>query len=170
MGLKVQTCQSSFCGTDMEIYSKSWAPPPKVYAKPPIMKFSLSERNPVGRTGMIGRGLLGRWGPNHAADPVVTRYKMVLSNCNLWLFVLQLISLHQYYELSAMHNCLKLQNHEFKLQNDPVHTPDKQLEWMYVWIKHGRTVTIASGFLPWIIQRAASITAIDWGKYKIWKT
>ena len=23
---------------------------------------------------MIGRGLLGRWGPNHAADPLVTRY------------------------------------------------------------------------------------------------
>lgn len=32
-------------------------------------------RNPVGRTGMVGRGLLGRWGPNHAADPVVTRWK-----------------------------------------------------------------------------------------------
>lgn len=32
-------------------------------------------RNPVGRTGMIGRGLLGRWGPNHAADPLVTRWK-----------------------------------------------------------------------------------------------
>lgn len=32
-------------------------------------------RNPIGRTGMIGRGLLGRWGPNHAADPVVTRWK-----------------------------------------------------------------------------------------------
>ena len=31
-------------------------------------------RNPVGRTGMVGRGLLGRWGPNHAADPIVTRY------------------------------------------------------------------------------------------------
>jgi len=31
-------------------------------------------RNPIGRTGMHGRGLLGRWGPNHAADPVVTRY------------------------------------------------------------------------------------------------
>eukprot|EP00960_Hanusia_phi_P072150 767714-Hanusia_phi.AAC.1 len=30
--------------------------------------------NPVGRTGMTGRGLLGRWGPNHAADPVVTRF------------------------------------------------------------------------------------------------
>jgi len=30
-------------------------------------------RNPRGRTGMTGRGLLGRWGPNHAADPIVTR-------------------------------------------------------------------------------------------------
>lgn len=27
--------------------------------------------NPMGRTGMRGRGLLGRWGPNHAADPCV---------------------------------------------------------------------------------------------------
>ena len=24
-------------------------------------------QNPVGRTGVIGRGHLGRWGPNHAA-------------------------------------------------------------------------------------------------------
>ncbi|XP_044285329.1 ADP-ribose pyrophosphatase, mitochondrial isoform X2 [Varanus komodoensis] len=32
-------------------------------------------RNPVGRTGIVGRGLLGRWGPNHAADPVITRWK-----------------------------------------------------------------------------------------------
>ncbi|XP_064366453.1 ADP-ribose pyrophosphatase, mitochondrial isoform X4 [Dromaius novaehollandiae] len=32
-------------------------------------------RNPAGRTGLIGRGLLGRWGPNHAADPIVTRWK-----------------------------------------------------------------------------------------------
>ncbi len=30
--------------------------------------------NPRGRTGMQGRGLLGKWGPNFAADPVVTRY------------------------------------------------------------------------------------------------
>lgn len=30
--------------------------------------------NPEGRTGMIGRGLLGKWGPNHAADPIVTRW------------------------------------------------------------------------------------------------
>ncbi|XP_078083043.1 ADP-ribose pyrophosphatase, mitochondrial-like isoform X1 [Mustelus asterias] len=32
-------------------------------------------RNPCGRTGLRGRGLLGRWGPNHAADPIVTRWK-----------------------------------------------------------------------------------------------
>ena len=31
-------------------------------------------RNPCGRTGLKGRGLLGRWGPNHAADPIVTRW------------------------------------------------------------------------------------------------
>lgn len=32
-------------------------------------------QNPIGRTGLTGRGLLGRWGPNHAADPIVTRWK-----------------------------------------------------------------------------------------------
>ncbi|XP_030052941.1 ADP-ribose pyrophosphatase, mitochondrial isoform X2 [Microcaecilia unicolor] len=32
-------------------------------------------RNPTGRTGIAGRGLLGRWGPNHAADPIITRWK-----------------------------------------------------------------------------------------------
>ncbi|XP_076452281.1 ADP-ribose pyrophosphatase, mitochondrial-like [Babylonia areolata] len=35
----------------------------------------MNNRNPVGRTGVVGRGLLGRWGPNHAADPIVTRWK-----------------------------------------------------------------------------------------------
>ena len=34
--------------------------------------------NPKGRTGMIGRGLLGRYGPNHSGDPIVTRYVVVL--------------------------------------------------------------------------------------------
>jgi hypothetical protein len=29
--------------------------------------------NPKGRTGLSGRGILGKWGPNHAADPIVTR-------------------------------------------------------------------------------------------------
>lgn len=31
--------------------------------------------NPIGRTGLMERGKLGRWGPNHAADPIVTRWK-----------------------------------------------------------------------------------------------
>ena len=31
--------------------------------------------NPFGRTGMTGRGLLGKWGVNQAADTVVTRWK-----------------------------------------------------------------------------------------------
>ncbi|KAM3718742.1 putative nudix hydrolase [Dirofilaria immitis] len=30
--------------------------------------------NPIGRTGLRGRGVLGRWGPNHAADPIVSRF------------------------------------------------------------------------------------------------
>ncbi|KAL3995113.1 NUDIX domain family protein [Acanthocheilonema viteae] len=29
--------------------------------------------NPAGRTGLRGRGVLGKWGPNHAADPIVSR-------------------------------------------------------------------------------------------------
>ncbi|XP_044529057.1 ADP-ribose pyrophosphatase, mitochondrial-like [Gracilinanus agilis] len=32
-------------------------------------------RNPAGRIGLVGRGLLGHWGPNHAADPIITRWK-----------------------------------------------------------------------------------------------
>ena len=32
--------------------------------------------NPNGRTGIKGRGLLGRWGVNHAVDPIVTRWKL----------------------------------------------------------------------------------------------
>uniref|UniRef100_A0AC34G405 Nudix hydrolase domain-containing protein n=1 Tax=Panagrolaimus sp. ES5 TaxID=591445 RepID=A0AC34G405_9BILA len=30
--------------------------------------------NPEGRTGLRGRGILGRWGPNHAVDPLVSRF------------------------------------------------------------------------------------------------
>ncbi len=29
--------------------------------------------NPRGRSGIAGRGLLGKWGPNYAADPIITR-------------------------------------------------------------------------------------------------
>ncbi|KAH9525249.1 ADP-ribose pyrophosphatase, mitochondrial [Bulinus truncatus] len=45
-----------------------------------VCKYELTEegvpRNPKGRTGIKERGCLGRWGPNHAADPIVTRWKM----------------------------------------------------------------------------------------------
>jgi ADP-ribose pyrophosphatase len=30
-------------------------------------------KNPVGKTGIYGRGVLGKWGPNHAADPIVIK-------------------------------------------------------------------------------------------------
>ncbi|XP_005103021.1 ADP-ribose pyrophosphatase, mitochondrial [Aplysia californica] len=32
-------------------------------------------RNPIGRTGLKGRGKLPRWGPNRTWDPVITRWK-----------------------------------------------------------------------------------------------
>ncbi|KOB65543.1 putative transient receptor potential-related channel 7 [Operophtera brumata] len=31
--------------------------------------------NPIGRTGIVGRGVLGRWGPNHGADTVFVAIK-----------------------------------------------------------------------------------------------
>jgi ADP-ribose pyrophosphatase YjhB (NUDIX family) len=31
--------------------------------------------NPLGRTGLTGRGFLGRWGPNHATDCLLVRFK-----------------------------------------------------------------------------------------------
>ena len=34
----------------------------------------LNDSNPIGRTGLRGRGLLGKWGPNHAADFILTRW------------------------------------------------------------------------------------------------
>ena len=40
-------------------------------------EFDMNHRplNPVGPTGVRGRGVLGMWGPNTAADPLVTRWK-----------------------------------------------------------------------------------------------
>ena len=43
------------------------------------LPWSFTHRNPIGRTGMSGRGLLGRWGPNHAVDPIVTRSKDLIA-------------------------------------------------------------------------------------------
>lgn len=36
--------------------------------------------NPCGRTGLRGRGRLGRWGPNHAVDAIVSRWKRSVLN------------------------------------------------------------------------------------------
>ena len=33
------------------------------------------DRFPGGRTGVSGRGCLGRWGPNHTMEPIITRWK-----------------------------------------------------------------------------------------------
>ena len=32
-------------------------------------------RNPIGRTGVTGRGHLHLWGPTHAVDPIIVRWK-----------------------------------------------------------------------------------------------
>ncbi|MBI4819536.1 MAG: NUDIX domain-containing protein [Deltaproteobacteria bacterium] len=61
---------------------KGWADPPEVkdVSRPmnsytgPVGKDERGRPlNPMGRTGIEGRGLLGRWGANYAADPIVTR-------------------------------------------------------------------------------------------------
>lgn len=47
----------------------------KTYTPHKIEVVNGRPRNVVGRTGATGRGCLGRWGPNHAGDPIVTRWK-----------------------------------------------------------------------------------------------
>ncbi|XP_026761618.2 ADP-ribose pyrophosphatase, mitochondrial [Galleria mellonella] len=79
--------------TEASLYGKPWADPdignsnfcPKwnavdgkvsrVSYMGPYQIINGYPQNPIGRTGICGRGILGRWGPNHAADPVVTRWK-----------------------------------------------------------------------------------------------
>lgn len=57
------------------INPKGWAQPEEISFPRPL--------NPIGRTGIAGRGLLGRWGPNFAADPLIVfeedpgKYKML---------------------------------------------------------------------------------------------
>jgi ADP-ribose pyrophosphatase len=40
-------------------------------------------KNPVENTGKIGRGILGKYGPNHAADPLVTRFDPVTAKLQM---------------------------------------------------------------------------------------
>lgn len=39
--------------------------------------------NPYGRTGITERGLLGKWGPNHAADPIIIRKNPIFGTTQL---------------------------------------------------------------------------------------
>ncbi|MGA7826198.1 MAG: NUDIX domain-containing protein [Geobacteraceae bacterium] len=60
-----------------------WADPEDIALLPAIPRESFEgtlihdksgrSLNPLGRTGISGRGLLGKWGPNYAADPIITR-------------------------------------------------------------------------------------------------
>jgi hypothetical protein len=71
-------------------------------------------RNPMGRTGMTGRGLLGRWGPNHAGDPIVTRYVYVLTNIYISpLLRIRGIKLYSCLYLHKLHIWLSLNNLSF---------------------------------------------------------
>lgn len=47
-----------------ELSTEAWAEKTEPEVRP---------RNPVGRTGITGRGKLGKWGPNFAADNIITR-------------------------------------------------------------------------------------------------
>ena len=69
---------------DNQGVAQGWADPPTPQEVPDLKQRETYEGkirfdgdlplNPRGRTGVRGRGLLGKWGPNHAADPIVTRH------------------------------------------------------------------------------------------------
>lgn len=73
---------------DSTVNPKGWADPEDISLLAEIPAESMSGRlshdalgrplNPAGRTGMAGRGLLGKWGPNYAADPIITRVNRTL--------------------------------------------------------------------------------------------
>lgn len=71
---------------------KGWADPEnasevarKITSYVGEVKFDTNQRplNPKGRTGLTGRGLLGKWGPNFAGDPIVTRFNEVTQKIEL---------------------------------------------------------------------------------------
>lgn len=72
-------CRLSFVNSDSADFHPKWnSIDGKIDRTSFHGKYEIDERRPLnvaGRTGIIGRGLLGRWGVNHAADPIVTRWK-----------------------------------------------------------------------------------------------
>lgn len=53
----------------------------------PVVQFDTGgyPLNPVGRTGLRGRGMLDKWGPTQAADPIVTRENPATNNTEVLL-------------------------------------------------------------------------------------
>jgi ADP-ribose pyrophosphatase YjhB (NUDIX family) len=47
------------------------------YIEDEDINFAMLPINPYGPTGIGGRGLLEKWGPNHAADPIVITYDLI---------------------------------------------------------------------------------------------
>jgi ADP-ribose pyrophosphatase len=85
--------------------------------------------NPVGRTGIIGRGHLGRWGPNHAADPIVTCWKRdnqgrIVNHSVTNMPILQFVGIRRKDTgqwaipgvCKILHNCIKLLRFMFLLR------------------------------------------------------
>jgi ADP-ribose pyrophosphatase len=58
---------------DPEDMSKMGETPVESFAGRLMFEANGAPLNPAGRTGIAGRGLLGKWGPNYAADPIITR-------------------------------------------------------------------------------------------------
>lgn len=67
---------------DRSTNPRGWADPENLdhvtrafYSLEGVVRFDELGRplNPLGRTGICGRGLLGKWGANFAADPLITR-------------------------------------------------------------------------------------------------
>ena len=67
-------CETSFADTRMTIRKRGRSVIKKTLRTAGAWHGEMP-RNPVGRTGITGRGLLGKFGANQAADPIVTRYR-----------------------------------------------------------------------------------------------
>lgn len=65
-----------------------------VHGKEMILPF-----NPTGRTGTIGRGILGKYGPNHAVDALIT---YVDKNGDMWVFCIVRADTQEYALVGGM--------------------------------------------------------------------
>jgi ADP-ribose pyrophosphatase len=61
-----------------QTYQAHW-----MLVRPARLSGAVVPLNMHGRTGIVGRGILGKWGANHAADPLVTRWIKVGGVTNL---------------------------------------------------------------------------------------